>query len=362
VINFRYHVVSIVAVFLALAIGIVLGSTELHGTVLDRLDSLSTNLKNDLTNAHAANSALQHQVNVGEAYATASAPRVIGGLLAGQKVVLVVAPGAPGNVVSGVSAALKLADATVTGQVSLQPLVFDPSASNQSFLSTLVSTLASTPARPPNGSPLAQASWLLGSAILTKNDPSPGTQSGSQSGKSSGTSGTSGTSGASVLSGYAQAGLLNVTSGQPGADPATLAVVVTPSAAPADGDSDSTDQGLVTLATELNTAGLGTVVVGSTSGSVAGSAINALRASSAATQISTVDNADTEIGQITTVQALADALGSQKAGSYGVDGAGAAVPTPAPTPAASTTPATTAHSQGDTRKHGSGSKTSEKKS
>lgn len=355
-INFRYHVVSIVAVFLALAIGIVLGSTELHGTVLDRLDSLSTNLKNDLTNAHAANSVLQHQVDVGEAYATASAPRVIGGLLAGQKVVLVVAPGAPGNVVSGVSAALKLADATVTGQVSLQPLVFDPSASNQSFLSTLVSTLASTPARPPNGSPLAQASWLLGSAILTKNDPSPGSQSGSQSGKSSGTSG------ASVLSGYAQAGLLNVTSGQPGADPATLAVVVTPSAAPADGDSDSTDQGLVTLATELNTAGLGTVVVGSTTGSVAGSAINALRASSAATQISTVDNADTEIGQITTVQALFEALGSQKAGSYGVDGAGAAVPSPAPSPAASTTPATTAQSQGDTRKHGSGSKTSEKKS
>ena len=30
-IDFRYHLVSIVAVFLALAIGIVLGSTELQG-------------------------------------------------------------------------------------------------------------------------------------------------------------------------------------------------------------------------------------------------------------------------------------------------------------------------------------------
>ena len=34
-IDFRYHLVSIVAVFLALAIGIVLGSTELQGTTLD---------------------------------------------------------------------------------------------------------------------------------------------------------------------------------------------------------------------------------------------------------------------------------------------------------------------------------------
>ena len=34
-IDFRYHLVSIVAVFLALAIGIVLGSTELRGGTLD---------------------------------------------------------------------------------------------------------------------------------------------------------------------------------------------------------------------------------------------------------------------------------------------------------------------------------------
>ena len=33
-IDFRYHLVSIVAVFLALAIGIVLGSTELEGPTL----------------------------------------------------------------------------------------------------------------------------------------------------------------------------------------------------------------------------------------------------------------------------------------------------------------------------------------
>jgi hypothetical protein len=351
-------VVSIVAVFLALSIGIVLGSTQLRGKTIDLLEGASNSLKNSLANERAVNHTLQQQVNGDEAFATANAQRAIGGLLADQRVVLVSAPNAPGSVVSGVTSALELAGAKVTGQVSLQPLVFDASASNQSFLSTIVATLANTHVQPPNGSPLQQASWLLGSAILTKDDPSSDTQSG----KSPGTTDTTGTSGESVLSSYAQAGLLSVTSGQPGTDPATLAVVVTPSTAPSDGNSDSTNQGLVTLSQELDTAGLGTVMAGSTSGSVAGSAINTLRGSNAAAQISTVDDADTEIGQIITVQALAWALDGHKAGSYGVDpGNTAAAPSPAPTPAASTPSTTTSQSQGNTRKNSSNSKSSGKK-
>ena len=97
----------------------------------------------------------------------------------------------------------------------------------------------------------------------------------------------------------------------------TLAVVVTPSAPPPGGVSDPANQGLITLAEQLNTAGLGTVAAGSASASGPGSAIDALRVSAAAGQISTVDNADTVIGQIVTVQALAKALAGGKASSYG---------------------------------------------
>ena len=50
-IDFRYHLVSIVAVFLALAIGIVLGSTELQGTTIDALRSLNRSLTNQLNAA-----------------------------------------------------------------------------------------------------------------------------------------------------------------------------------------------------------------------------------------------------------------------------------------------------------------------
>ena len=47
-IDFRYHLVSIVAVFLALAIGIVLGSTELQGPAYNLLDKTTSKLQNEL--------------------------------------------------------------------------------------------------------------------------------------------------------------------------------------------------------------------------------------------------------------------------------------------------------------------------
>ena len=324
-IDFRYHVVSIVAVFLALAIGIVLGSTELRGAVIDGLNKTSSNLTSELTTVRGQKDALQQQVNGDEAFAQAAESRLLGGLLDGQRVVLVAAPSAQGQVTSGVESALRRAGATVTGQVTLQPMLFDSSENTQQELSSLVTTLA-TPGGAPSGSPLQQAAQLLGTAILTK-DGSPGTGSGDQS--------TESTESKAILSSYAQAGLLSV-SGSFSA-PATLAVVITPATPPASGGSSPANQDLITLAQGLNTAGLGTVVVGSTSGSVSGSAIDALRGSNAAGQISTVDNADTLIGQIVTVQALAQELTSHKTGAYGTGpGNSAVAPSPAPTPSAST--------------------------
>ena len=45
VIDFRYHLVSIVAVFLALALGIVVGATALRGPLVDELKDNSNRLK-----------------------------------------------------------------------------------------------------------------------------------------------------------------------------------------------------------------------------------------------------------------------------------------------------------------------------
>jgi hypothetical protein len=362
VINFRYHVVSIVAVFLALAIGIVLGATELQGAAIDTLNKTSQSLSADLSASRAQNQLLQQQLTVDQAFGQDVEGRLLDGLLTGQRVVVVAAPGAPGSVINGVTTAVHQAGASVTGQVNLQPKLLDASQSNQTFLSALaqqVQQSVSPNTTAPGGTPLEHAARLLGGAILTKNNPSSSPGGGTGSGNSSGP-GDSASNRQSVLSMYAQAGLLSVSgtlsSSQPTA-PATLAIVVIPATVPSGGDNDPANQGLITLAQELNTAGLGTVMVGSVSGSVPGSAINALRSSNVASQISTVDYADTQIGQIVTVEALANALTGHKAGSYGEDpGNNAAAPSPAPSPLSSpttTAPTTSSKNQAGQR---SGSK------
>lgn len=348
-INFRYHVVSTVAVFLALAIGIILGSTELQGTTFSILKNTSTQLANELHAKNTQNAQLQQLVNGDEAFAQASEARLLGGLLTGQRVVLVEAPGAPGSVINGMTSALREAGATVTGQVSLQPKLLSASQNNQQFLVSLVQQLAQPGFTTGSGTPLQEAARLLGSAILTKTNPAGGTTGGT-------TGNSSSTNSQAILSSYAQAGLLNVSN--PLTVPATLAVVVTQAAPPGGGVSDPQNQSLVTLAQELNTAGLGTVVTGSVTGSVPGSAIDALRSSSAGGQISSVDDADTVTGQIIAVWALQQALTGHKAGSYGVGpGNTAAAPSQAPTPSASTsTPATTTSGNKTSGKNSSKSK------
>src|SRR5207302_10303148 len=123
------------------------------------------------------------------------------------------------------------------------------------------------------------------------------------------------------LAAYGQSGFLS-TSGQP-ASPATLAVIVIPQTAPADGSADPLAQLLVPVAAELAAKCSGTVVVGSSSGSGAGSPIAVLRSNNLANQVSTVDDADFVAGQSALILTLATLLNGGKAGSYGFSGNGA---------------------------------------
>src|SRR5207248_340423 len=84
-----------------------------------------------------------------------------------------------------------------------------------------------------------------------------------------------------------------------------------------------------------NLAGQGTVVAGSAAGSGSGSAIDVMRAGGRAGHLSSVDDADTIIGQLVVAQALYEQLHG-KSGSYGTGtAANGPGPSPAPTPSPS---------------------------
>jgi len=131
VIDFRYHLVSIVAVFLALAIGIVVGATALQGHVEAGLDRASKIEERQIASQRARIKEQQNQIASDGEFAQTSAPLLLTNLLSGQKVVLVTAPGADGSTISGITSALDLAGAKVTGQAQLHPAFFDTSASTE---------------------------------------------------------------------------------------------------------------------------------------------------------------------------------------------------------------------------------------
>jgi hypothetical protein len=329
VIDFRYHLVSIVAVFLALAIGIVLGSTtELRGGALELLQQSSNSLKNQLNAAQAQSDGYHAQAAAGEQFLQTAEPRLLAKLLDGDSVVIVTEPGAQGSVVDGIKQAATLAGATVTGEVALQPKFNDISGATQSNLSSINNSVASaygtalTAGTDPQTAYQQQAAQLIASAILTKttvqNAAAPNPQT--------------------LLSAYAQGGYLTASPSGAPAVPAELAVLVTPQSAPADGPDDPANQVLLAVAQEFAGASSATVVAGGTTGSAqSGSAISVLRSSSVSSQVSSVDDADTTLGQITVVQALAAQLAGAKPNSYGISGASAVSPVPMPTPTVSAT-------------------------
>jgi hypothetical protein len=335
VIDFRYHLVSIVAVFLALAIGIVLGSTELQGPLYNRLNNTTAKLQNELGQASSQRDAAQAQASEGEAYATAVEPVVLRDLLAGQRLLIVTEPGAQSSVISGINSAAHYAGATVTGQINLQPKFFDTSGATQVSLNQTNQNVAQAA-----GITLAsgetyqqQAAQVIASKILAKSVPAGDTgQAAAQQSADA----------QAMLAAYAQSGFLS-TSGQAAAQ-ATLVVIVTPQNAPSDGDADPLAQLLPPVAAELAAKSSGTVVAGSAAGSAAGSPIAVLRSNSVASQVSTVDDADFVAGQSVVMEALATLLNGGKAGSYGfaANGATAVAPSPVPTPSGSPSPTQTA--------------------
>jgi hypothetical protein len=328
VIDFRYHLVSIVAVFLALAIGIVLGSTELQGSTLNGLRSLSNSLRSQLSAVSAERDGYKQQASASDAFLQTAEPKLLNGMLAGDKIVLVTEPGAPSAVINGIEKAAGpgFAGATVTGTIALQPKFNDLSGATRASLSAINADLATT-----DGTGLApgadqqtvyqqEAAQLIATATLNQADGEPGlTVPQAQN----------------LLGAYAKSGYLT-TSGAPW-NRATLAVIVPPQSVP-DGPDDPANQVLLAVAAQFASASAATLVAGPAASSASSaSAISVLRGSSVSGQVSSVDNADTRLGQISAIWALADQLQGVKPNSYGISGASAVSPVPLPVPSVTPT-------------------------
>ena len=105
--DFRYHALSLVAVFLALGIGILLGTTIGDQLVSEANRDLSSSLRQDVVEARRAARTATENLEDRERFIGASFERIAGDRLRGRNVAVVASGELPGELESGVRDAVQ---------------------------------------------------------------------------------------------------------------------------------------------------------------------------------------------------------------------------------------------------------------
>lgn len=307
--TFRHFVLSLAAVFVALAVGVVLGARVLTDPLAIGPDGLGQELQQERADDTAA---LTERLAAADEFDGAMAARIVADALRGKSVVVFRAPDADDGDVDALSRLVQSAGGTLTGTVALTPNFVDGDASEK-LRSVVVSPIV------PAGTQLstaltdagAQAGDLLGIALLINRDPTiapvdPAARD-------------------TVLAALRDTGFVvypdNI-------GPADTAVVVTGGALPQDAGSEGAT--VARFAAALAPHGSGVVLAGRDGSDTPVSAVGVTRADPAlAGALTTVDDIGTAAGRITTVLALQSLLGGAPPQKYGI-GPGAASVTVGP--------------------------------
>ncbi len=120
-ISFRFHIVSIVAVFLALAIGIVVGSTVIDRAIVEGLRNRVDEVSNNLDERKAANDELREEIGDLTEFTDQSAPLSVDGRLTNTVTVVVTDAGVDRSPVDRTIELLGEAGSAVRGLLTVEP-------------------------------------------------------------------------------------------------------------------------------------------------------------------------------------------------------------------------------------------------
>lgn len=289
--TFRQHLTTLVAVFVALAVGIVLGG----GLLSDVTEAASTE-------AIAPAEETAPQAAYTESFTGAVAPGLVAGRLTDRQVALVTVPGADEQVVTALTERIAAAGGAVTARYDLTETMVGPDQK------TLVDTLGSQLMTQQGDAIAAEATTydrigqLLGLAVATATPEGEATN-----GK-----------GRAILESLTGADLVGAPADVDRRAPLVLLVL---------GDEPAAEGGdaiLAGLVTGLSRAAAGVVVAGDAADGGEGQ-LGRLRAEPVSAEVATVDGAETTAGQVTAVLALARSLGTP-GGAFGATGTDGPVP------------------------------------
>lgn len=305
-IDFRYHLVSIIAIFLALAIGIVLGAGPLKEDIGTTLSSEVTKLRAEKADLNTQLSDAKSDQQAAMTYGAATLPLVVNGRLKGQTVALVAGPDSPTDLVDDVADAVVAAGGQVGPRVRLTKDMI--STSGAQARSEQVASIAAA-AKVTAGDAADLPAVLLARSVVSGGASAPVYDE---------------TFGPTVLPKLKSAGLLQYSEGAPG--PATSSILV---AGPVSSDSaeqtTAEQKSYLRIVGALDRVGRGAVAAAAstpaaatTDTGVAGGVIAAMRADgSTNAAVSTVDDLELPMGQAATIIVLQQQLVG-KVGRYGL--------------------------------------------
>jgi len=299
VISFRYHLVSLISVFLAIALGIVIGTTQLNGVVLDGLRGQVSDLTQDKRSLETRSQTLETQLSEGDAFGEAVAPVLVANKLANASVLVILAAEIDGDLVDQTSTLIEAAGATVAGTLQLLPEFSDPQVAQD------LQNYATSEGVPPGIQlPVTDDAAVLAGALLANvlMNPAEGTEPADP------------TAATTVLAALSSLGVLSLESSEvTGAD---YAVLLTAAALGGD-DAAERNGALAALTEALDSVGRGVVVSGDAASAGENGLVGAVRADPGlASVVSTVDNVNVAAGRVSTILALS-AEGQGTSGRYG---------------------------------------------
>ena len=295
-ITFRHHLVSLVAVFLALAVGIALGGGPL--SEVGRPD--------DAAATSPVDEATRRTADFGNEFAEAAAPRLYAAGLAGRPVAVLAMPGAADLTISALTEQIGIAGAGVAGIFNAQPDLVDPSqkALVDNLGAQLVTQLAD-PRLDAEASTYVRIGQLIALAIATEQEDSAKPDEVALSIRDSLASG-------SLLTSAENARL------------SPLVLVVLPPGEEGNPDDAPTRAVLSGLINGLASRAVGVVTVGDTASAEDGE-LAAVRSVKVPGPIITVDGVETVLGQVTSVLGLIRIL-TESGGAFGASGEDGPIP------------------------------------
>ncbi|WP_337063266.1 copper transporter [Kineococcus sp. G2] len=325
-IDFRYHVISLVSVFLALAVGIVLGAGPLNEGISTGITDQVRQLTEEREQLRAERDEALAVGEAQDAWAEAVAPAVVERQLGGRTVAVVQLPGADASTTDAAVEVLREAGATVPALVTVQDDWTDEAqeGAREELAADLAERLAADGGTAVTGEAPEVLAAALSRALVTGDLAQTVVDDPART---------------ELLTALADAGLVEVDGEVTQRSTLVLLVAGPPDADASDARAEADTAAWAALAEQLDERSAGAVVAGPTESSEAGGAVAAVRAvDEIAEQVSTVGDLDTAIGRVNVVLALREQL-ADRSGHYGTGPGATSVSPPLPAALANPSPA-----------------------